>query len=178
MWGHGMTRFSRKAQILIQLILQVPRLVNFTLTSNQNVQLIFPPRVELDGCPGEPSPTRFLYFALLRLEMTDLLLNDPILQKQVPVEESPQYGFFKELDNGKKWENTNYADKHLSAFPKLYGENKVKIYKLAGNDQKFSPLVLLSKRGRAVVIDGTHRAAAMARFGQQTVVCKVVLWLW
>lgn len=177
-----MLNMHKVVQILKKLYLAAlqPFVILLALNRNSQLKLYLPPRVALGKWEDSWVREKYWYFATVLLPVEDLYLHSPVEKKWFRLTDSSQSDFYAQIAEGVDPESTRwfrrvgrkYRDKNK------FFSKKLQILELAKSGVDLEIPVFLAGPRRALVVDGTHRAAALSSLGAKTIRCQILVWYW
>jgi hypothetical protein len=157
-----------------------PAMLLFLVLPSFRLKLHLPPKVALGKWEDAPVREQYWYIATADLPVENLYLHSPLEKKWFPLPSSPQSDFYTQLATGVSIEETRWFNQIGRKYrnKEKFAEKKKEILNLAQAGKDFEVPVFLAGPRKALVVDGTHRSAALHSSGRTTVRCQILIWYW
>jgi hypothetical protein len=164
----------------LYLALIQPVLLLWLMSRKSGLSLHLPPKVALGKWEDSTVREKYWYIATADLPVEILYLHSPLEKKWFPLPTSPQSDFYSQLASGLALGETRWFKQIGKKYrnPSKFASKKVKILELAQTGVDFEVPVFLAGPKRALVVDGTHRSAALHSLGRETIRCQILIWYW
>jgi hypothetical protein len=162
------------------LALSQPMFIPFVCKRKSNLQVHFPPGVALGRWEDTLEREKYWYVVTVSLPVENLYLHSPVEKTWFRLTESPQSDFYNQLAEGIDPEATRWFSRVGGKYrdKNRFFSKKLRILELAKTSVDMQIPVFLAGPKRALVVDGTHRAAALTSLGAKTIRCQVLVWYW